>query len=284
MSSPDRAFRPAPCIPRSHSIIDPTIAPPPSQASTAEIIQSSPISRGPGPTHVLRSPPTSSRTAVRARRRQPSGLVPNAPCAFNIVRGSPRAYRARSPLSTSTACRRRYQIGRVLRTVLQDRSTDRTRSRAWSYPDQTETDGLELFVSPFQFKGGGEQFERRATTARTSPRHFLCEVATNHRKSLRRGTEVPWMPEDYIFRSSATTRRLDRSAYHRSACIHGVTWGHVWTYYAYNLRTLEMPSSSPDYGQALVFYRRIPRLRAMAICPPVRAISVSLLGERRPNR
>ena len=238
-------------------IIDPTIAIRQGQVSTAEMIQSSPIASGstqvtsavsinfitnggPGAQTISLRGLGAERTLVllNSRRAGPAGTRGGV-TAFDlnvlpqsIVRSVEILKDGASSIYGSDA------IAGVVNILT-----------------KTDTDGLELFGSataPFQ--DGGEQYDISATWGKDFGRgHVLLSANYYTQKMLRRqDRKFLGCPEDYLHNPSGTRIDLIDPRTNEPACINGVQWGHVWTYYAYNLP--DFPSVvlvQPDYGDRL---------------------------------
>ncbi|HVH37647.1 MAG TPA: TonB-dependent receptor plug domain-containing protein, partial [Sphingomicrobium sp.] len=243
-------------------IIDPTIALRQGQVSTAELIQSSPIASGStqitsaiSTNFITNGGPGSQTISLRGLGAERTLVL------LNSKRAGPAGTRG-----GVTAFDLNVLPQSIIRSVeiLKDGASSIYGSDAIAgvvnILTKRDTDGLELFgSSTVPFKGGGEQFDVSATWGKDFGRgHILLSGSLYKQKILRkRDRKFLGCPEDYIFRPDSDTRAdLIDPRTNRPNCINGTTWGHVWTFYAYNLPDYGAGAVllQPDYGQNLGQY------------------------------
>ena len=231
-------------------IIDPTIGMRQGQSSTAELIQSSPIAAGStqisaaiSSNFITNGGPGSQTISLRGLGAERTLVL------LNSKRAGPAGTRG-----GVSAFDLNVLPSGIIRSVeiLKDGASSIYGSDAIAgvvnILTKRDTDGLELTGNvSAPLKAGGEQYDVSATWGKDFGRgHVLLSANYYKQRMLRRGDrKYTGCPEDYIFRTENGGERADLIDPRTNApnCINGVTWGHVWTYYAYNL---------PDFGQAVL--------------------------------
>ena len=238
-------------------IIDPTIALRQGQASTAEMVQSSPIASGSTQTttaistnFVTNGGPGSQTISLRGLGAERTLVL------LNSRRAGPAGTRG-----AVTAFDLNVLPSSIIKSVeiLKDGASSIYGSDAIAgvvnILTKTDTDGVELMGSAnAPFKDGGEQYDISATWGKDFGRgHVLLSGSYYKQKMLRRqDRDFLDCPEDYIHRPSGERADLIDPRTNAPACLNGVTWGHVWTYFAYNLPDFpEAVLLQPDYGDNL---------------------------------
>jgi iron complex outermembrane receptor protein len=248
-------------------IIDPTLALRQGQVSTAEVIQSSPIASGSSQitsaistNFVTNGGPGSQTVSLRGLGAERTLVL------LNSKRAGPAGTRG-----GVTAFDLNVLPSSIIRSVeiLKDGASSVYGSDAIAgvvnILTKTETDGIQITgSSTTPFKSGGEQYDVSVTYGKDFGRgHFL--VSANYYKQralLRKDRKFLDCPEDYIFRPDGSGTRPGKERAdlidprtNAPNCINGVTWGHVWTYYAYNVPDFgDGVLLQPDFGQNLGQY------------------------------
>jgi iron complex outermembrane receptor protein len=243
-------------------IIDPTLALRQGQVSTAEIIQSSPIASGSSQitsaistNFITNGGPGSQTISLRGLGAERTLVL------LNSKRAGPAGTRG-----GVTAFDLNVLPSSIIRSVeiLKDGASSIYGSDAIAgvvnILTKRDTDGIEFAGSvTAPFESGGEQYDVSATWGKDFGRgHILLSGSYYKQRMLRRqDRDFLGCPEDYIFRPDSDTRAdLIDPRTNRPNCINGVTWGHVWTYYAYNVPDYGLGGVllQPDFGQNLGQY------------------------------
>lgn len=242
-------------------IIDPTLALRQGQVSTAEIIQSSPIAAGSSQissaistNFITNGGPGSQTISLRGLGAERTLVL------LNSKRAGPAGTRG-----GVTAFDLNVLPSSIIRSVeiLKDGASSIYGSDAIAgvvnILTKTSTDGIEFAGSvTAPFESGGEQYDVSATWGKDFGRgHILLSGSYYKQRILRRqDRDFLGCPEDYIFRPDSDTRAdLIDPRTNAPNCINGVTWGHVWTYYAYNVPDFGGGVLlQPDFGQNLGQY------------------------------
>ena len=238
-------------------IIDPTIARQEGNNSTAEMIQSSPIAGGSSQTtsaistnFVTNGGPGSQTINLRGLGAERTLVL------LNGRRAGPAGTRG-----AVAAFDLNVLPGSVIRSIeiLKDGASSIYGSDAIAgvvnILTKKDTAGIELngYGNITQHKGG-EQFDLNATWGKTFERGHVTVSADYYKQNMLRRGDRKFLgcPEDYMFRSDRKTRADLIDPRTGSPRCNGVVWGHVWTYYAYNLP--DFPSVvllQPDFGDNL---------------------------------
>ena len=243
-------------------IIDPTIGFRQGQTTTAELIQSSPIAAGStqitsaiSSNFITNGGPGSQTISLRGLGAERTLVL------LNSKRAGPAGTRG-----GVTSFDLNVLPASIIKSVeiLKDGASSVYGSDAIAgvvnILTKTDTDGIELTgSSSVPQHGGGEKYDISATWGKDFGRgHILLSGSYEKQKMLRRkDRKFLDCPEDYLFRDLNGGERVDLidPRTNRPACNNGVTWGHVWTYYAYNLPDFgEGVLLQPDFGQNLGQY------------------------------
>ena len=246
-------------------IIDPTIGFRRGQSSTAELIQSSPIAAGStqitaaiSTNFITNGGPGSQTISLRGLGAERTLVL------LNSKRAGPAGTRGGvSSFDLNVLPSSIIKSVEILKDGASSIYGSDAIAGVVNILTKRDTDGLELTgSSTVPLHSGGEQYDVSATWGKDFGRgHVLLSGSYFKQNMMRRGDrKFLDCPEDWLFRNEHSDERIDTidPRTNKPACVNGVTWGHVWTYYAYNLP--DFPNATllqPDFGQNLGQYGAI---------------------------